>query len=137
MVRIFILPVVEPFLQVALPANLIRLQPIQSLASLSHKQRVHAQHIGCLHSIKQALTNHGQIGKATIACATMIALIRYKHILRRGRGGRDQIFLTIHAHILRRYEPSKAELSSTFQHRIIFAKEVLVEREAVVLPDMR
>ena len=84
MVRILILPVVEPLLQIALLSYLIRLQPCKGLFSLRHKLRVFLQDESGIPSIRQTFTNHGQVGKSTITRAAMIALVRHEHILGRG-----------------------------------------------------
>ena len=85
MVRILILPVIEPLLQVALMANLIGMQTSKGLVNLSNEGLVESQHLGGSACVTQAFANHGDIGKATKAGASVIAVGGNERVL--GRGG--------------------------------------------------
>ena len=99
-VWVFIIPIIEPLLQIPFLTYFIRLQARESLVGFGNKVIIQAQHKGRITGISKAFANHRQIGRATIKAASVIILWRDIVILGRGTGGSDKVFGTINTHIL-------------------------------------
>ena len=82
-IRVFVVPVVEPFLEIALLTYLIWLQTRERLVYLSHEILIGSQLAGSIAGIGQAFTNHREVGRAAIESASMITL--WCHIVVLGR----------------------------------------------------
>lgn len=136
MVRVFIIPIIKPLLQISSLAYLIRLQPRQGILCLSDEISIYPQFLSCVSCISETFTNHCQIRKTAIASSAMVTFWRDKDILWRSGWCRNQIFCSFHPHVLSSNQPFQTEFSSPFKHWIILLQELLVKRECVMFPNV-
>ena len=138
MMRVFVVPIIEPLLEVTLLTYLIGLQARERLISLSNKILVQTQHKGCITGIRQTLTNHGQVGRAAIETTSVVTLRCHVVVLGRGTRACKQIIgsLRLNTESGGRNQPTQTELGSALQDRIVFLQELLIERKGIMFPYM-
>ena len=90
-VRVFVVPVVEPLLQVAFASYLVGLQTGEGSVGLSNELAVDIEDGGCISGISQTLANHGDVGKTAVAGTTVIAVGSDEGVLGRSGGSGDEI----------------------------------------------
>ena len=129
MLRIFIIPVIIPFLKIPFFSYLIRIELRQHTVNLVAKTTVDSEFRGSVACIRQTLPDHSEISRTSIEGSSDIAVRRDILIFRRGRRRSDEITLLPD-------KPAKTKVSRTFQHRIILFKKRFVSVKKIMLPDM-
>ena len=127
--RILILPVVIPLLQVAVGSHAIGQKAGQRPLHLLLEVLVGLQRGGGLGGVHQAFARHGQVGRTAVGGGAHIAVGRHELILGRSAGRGHQLAVLLH-------EPVEAELCRPLQDRVILLEKLLVARELVALPDV-